>query len=441
MQNNPILNSPYNEPRWHYATDLQGNLNYEDIRASRRIFDPTQGGYTIPVKKQRQGSLIEVNEMAAEYGEHLINLVRREVGKWRQAEYPDVTGATRDLLRYWFLNPERHATRQLFFAQRESVETAIWLNEVAEKSNAGTHILNKLRDAQASENTADPLPRICFKMATGTGKTVVMAALILYHYVNRQEYRQDTRFCDYFLLVAPGITIKDRLGVLFVDNTTHDKNRAQDYYRQRDLVPARFERLLEGLNARLVITNYHTFEPKILQGNKRSVFDGKRGPDGLKQESREDMAQVLRRLMPAFKAGSRLLVLNDEAHHCYLPREKGRNTEEENTADENARAAVWYTGVSELAKRFQLRAVYDLSATPYYLSGSGYPAYTLFPWIVSEFGLTDAIESGLVKIPFLPEIDNTQELTPVLRDIYEHVKENLPKKGQRTKKRENQKEG
>ncbi len=440
MENNPILNSPYSEPRWHYATDLQGNLNYEDIRPGRRIFDPTQGGYTIPLKKQRQGSLIEVNEMAAEYGEHLINLIRQEVGKWRQAEYPDVTGATRDLLRYWFLNPERYATRKLFFAQREAIETAIWLNEVADRSNAGTNILNRLRDAQGSESANAALSRICFKMATGTGKTVVMAALILYHYVNRQEYRQDTRFCDYFLIVTPGITIKDRLGVLYVDNTTHDKNRAQDYYRIRDLVPSRFDRLLDGLNARLVITNYHAFEPKVLQGNKRSVFDGKRGADGKKQEAREDMAQVLRRLIPNVKPGSRLLVLNDEAHHCYLPREKGRNTEEENTADENARAAVWYTGVSELAKRFQVRAVYDLSATPYYLNGSGYQPYTLFPWIVSEFGLTDAIESGLVKIPFLPEIDNTQELTPVLRDIYEHVKEALPRKGQRRKKSEAKKE-
>jgi type III restriction enzyme len=441
MDRNPILNAPYLEPRWHYATDLQGNLNYEDIRPGRRIFDPSQGGYTIPLKKQRQGSLIEVNEMAAEYGEHLINLLRKEVGKWRQAEYPDVTGATRDLLRYWFLNPERYATRQLFFAQREAIETAIWINEVAAKSNAGNHILRKLAEARTAESTEETLPRICFKMATGTGKTVVMAALILYHYINRQEYRQDTRFCDYFMIVTPGVTIKDRLGVLYVDNTTHDKNRAQDYYRQRDLTPPRFERLLEGLNARLVITNYHAFEPKILQGNKRSVFDGKLGADGKKMEAREDIALVLRRVLPSgIKPTSRLLVLNDEAHHCYLPKEKGRNTEEENSADENARAAVWYSGLREISLRYQLRAVYDLSATPYYLSGSGYQPYTLFPWIVSEFGLTDAIESGLVKIPFLPELDNTQELTPVMRDIYEHVKDSLPKKGQKTRKSEAKKE-
>lgn len=310
MENNPILNSPYSEPRWHYSTDLSGQLNYEDIRPGRRIFDPALGGYSMPVGKQKQGSLLEVNEFQAEYGTHLIILTREQVRKWREQEYPNVTGATKTLLEYWFLNPERPPNRSLFFAQREAIETAIWLNEVAERSNAGTNILNKLREAQQSEET---LPRICMKMATGTGKTVVMAALILYHYCNRQEYRQDTRFCDNFLLVAPGITIKDRLGVLYVDNTTHQKNTAQDYYRQRDLVPPRFERLLEGLNARLVITNYHTFEPKILQGNKRSVFDGKLGADGKKQEAREDMTQVLRRVLKNFKPGSRLLVLNDEA--------------------------------------------------------------------------------------------------------------------------------
>ena len=127
-----------------------------------------------------------------------------------------------------------------------------------------------------SDNTEDQLPRIAFKMATGTGKTVVMGCLICYHYFNRQEYRRnDTRFADYFLIVAPGITIKTRLGVLFVDTKNKNPNDIEDYYRVRGLIPANMEHRLGNLNARLVITNYHTFEPKILQGNKRSPFDGK----------------------------------------------------------------------------------------------------------------------------------------------------------------------
>jgi len=440
---NPILNSPYDEPKLHYATDADGSLNYSDIREGRRIFSPDI--QVIPTRQGPQGSIFEVNDFAAEYGTHIINLCRKEVGKWREEKYPNTTRVTKELLLFWFLNPDRHATKQLFFAQREAVETAIWLNEVAEKSNAGQNILNKIREGQqtVSEDTADQLPRIAYKMATGSGKTVVMACFILYHYFNRQEYRNDTRFADYFLIVAPGVTIKDRLGVLFVDTKTKNPAEIQDYYHVRALVPQNMEHRLDNLNARLVITNYHTFEPKTLKGNKRSPFDGKVDLEGNKIDTGnlEDFSQVIKRTLSKFKSGTRLLVMNDEAHHCYLPKSKGKTSDNEE-ADENQRAAVWFTGLKEISKRFKLQNIYDLSATPYYLTGSGYTPYSLFPWVVSDFGLIEAIESGLVKIPFLPESDNTQELTmPVLRNLYEHVKEELPRKGQRKQKSEAAKEG
>lgn len=440
---NPILNSPYDEPKLHYATDADGSLNYSDIREGRRIFSPDI--QVIPTRQGPQGSIFEVNDFAAEYGTHIINLCRKEVGKWREEKYPNTTRVTKELLLFWFLNPDRHATKQLFFAQREAVETAIWLNEVAEKSNAGQNILNKIREGQqtVSEDSADQLPRIAYKMATGSGKTVVMACFILYHYFNRQEYRNDTRFADYFLIVAPGVTIKDRLGVLFVDTKTKNPAEIQDYYHVRALVPQNMEHRLDNLNARLVITNYHTFEPKTLKGNKRSPFDGKVDLEGNKIDTGnlEDFSQVIKRTLSKFKSGTRLLVMNDEAHHCYLPKSKGKTSDNEE-ADENQRAAVWFTGLKEISKRFKLQNIYDLSATPYYLTGSGYTPYSLFPWVVSDFGLIEAIESGLVKIPFLPESDNTQELTmPVLRNLYEHVKEELPRKGQRKQKSEAAKEG
>ena len=368
---------------------------------------------------------------------------RRSVGRWREAGYPNTTRVTKELLTFWFENPERSAIRRLFFCQREAVETAVWLNEVAAKSNAGQHVLSELRAAQrVSTDDALNLPRIAFKMATGTGKTVVMAMLILYHYFNRQEYRSDTRFADYFLLVAPGVTIRDRLSVLKVDVTAANPNEAEDYYHQRGLIPRHREEQAQGLNARIEITNFHAFEPKTLKGNKVSPFDGKRGPDGQKQEAKEDAGQVVRRLLSGFKPNRRLLILNDEAHHCYLPKAKGRKLDGENTKEENARAAVWFTGLTEIAKQFKVQAVYDLSATPYYLTGSGYEAYSLFGWVVSDFGLIEAIESGLVKIPFLPEKDSTQQLEmPVLRNLYEHVKKDLPRKGQRRRKKEAKEEG
>jgi type III restriction enzyme len=440
---NPILNSPYLEPKLHYDTDSEGSLDYTRIRQGRRIFKADIA--VIPTKQTGQKEVFAWNEDVEQYNTHLINLCRKELGLWRAEKYPNTTRITKELLNFWFNNPERHATKKLFFAQQEAVETAIWLNEVAEKSNAGQHILNLLSKGQktVSEDPADQLPRIAFKMATGSGKTVVMACLICYHYFNRQEYRNDTRFADYFLIVAPGITIKSRLGVLFVDTKNKNPKDIEDYYRVRSLIPANLEDRLGNLNARLVITNYHTFEPKVLQGNKRSPFDGKVNLKGEKIDTgnKEDFAQVTKRTLGKFKTGSRILILNDEAHHCYLPKSKSKTTDNEE-ADENARAAVWFSGLREMAKRFKLQGVYDLSATPYYLTGSGYTPYSLFPWVVSDFGLIEAIESGLVKIPFLPESDNTQELTmPVLRNLYDHVKDELPKKGQRTQKKDAAAEG
>ena len=433
----PILNGPYDEPRYHYATAADGNLDYRDRRDGRRVFAPDTP--QVPLGNLPQAGLYDLNDFEANYRDYLVNQLREQLGTWRAAGYPGITSrVTRDLLTFWFNNPERPDHQRLFFAQREAVEAAIWLNEVADKSNPGTHALNLLRSAQASVADAEmTLPRVAFKMATGTGKTVVMACLVLYHYLNRSQYRNDPKYADYFLLVAPGVTIRDRLGVLRVDTQAGADHLADDYYRQRKLVPAAYAGLLDGLNARLVITNFHSFEARLIGGNKKSPLDGKLGPDGRKVEAREDDTLMLRRLLPGFKPGRRLLVLNDEAHHCYLPRAKGRDSDDEMAATENERAAVWYSGLRAVARRWQVRAVYDLSATPYYLAGSGWPAYSYFPWVVSDFSLIDAIEAGLVKIPFLPVDDSAQQITePVLRNLYEHCKDLLPRKGQRTQRKD-----
>ena len=436
---NPILNNPYDEPRKSYQMAPDGSLDYSVIKAGRRPYTPD--AQVLPKKVGKQKELYDISNLPATE-DYLINRLRKEVGQWRHDGYPHTTRVTRELLTFWFENPERLVTQRLFFAQREALETAVWLNEVAPSraENRGTSILAELAASwQVSDDADYVLPRLAFKMATGTGKTVVMAMLTLYHYFNRQEYRQDTRFADYFLFVTPGVTIRDRLGVLYVDTQAHTATDAKDYYRQRGLVPPHLHQRLAGLNARLVLTNYHAFEPKQLQGNKRSPFDGKKDPvTGLKVEAKEDYAQVIRRLLGGFRAGSRLLVLNDEAHHCYLPKSKKAKAEDgTDIKEENERAAVWYRGLVEIGHRFKLQQVYDLSATPYYLSGSGYTPYSLFSWVCSDFGLIEAIESGLVKIPYLPEGDDTQDLQEAkLRDIYSHVKDELPKRGSRTQKLE-----
>ncbi|HEV3272838.1 MAG TPA: DEAD/DEAH box helicase family protein [Candidatus Methylacidiphilales bacterium] len=437
---NPILNNPYQEPRLHYATNDRGELDYSKIVEGRRPFVPIV--QTIPLPQGAQGSLLSIKEADPEYGTRMVNLVRKEVAVWREAKYPNTTRITRELLNFWFLNEERADDQKLFFAQQEALETAIWLNEVAPTSNAGTNILRRLSDYQkVSSNDIDNLSRIGFKMATGTGKTVVMAALLVYHFFNRREYRQDTRFADNFLIVAPGITIRDRLGVLRVDPRTGIET--EDYYYARYLTPRTWRRELLEINSRLVIVNFHAFEPKTLQGNKRGAFDGKLDPTtGKKRDETEDWSQVVRRVLGSFKSGTRLLVFNDEAHHCYLPRQDNRVAEGEETEEENKRAAVWFTGLREISARFKLAGIYDLSATPYFLTGSGYEPYTLFPWVVSDFGLIEAIESGLVKIPYLPTKDDTSSVDlPVLRNLYEHVRADLPRAGRKTARRRAKEEG
>ena len=418
---NPILNNPYLEPARHYATNLEGELDYDRPVEGRRVFDPTIASNPIP----RGGQMDLLGSKAVAPTDHLINVLRREVKSWRDANYPNVTRVTGELLRYWFKNEERDFTQSLFFAQQEAIETAIFLNEVAESSNAGQRILQDLEKGRAATGN---LPRLAFKMATGSGKTVVMAALIVYHFYNRQEYRGDTRFADNFLVLAPGITIRDRLAVLRVD--PRSGTEATDYYQVRMLVPQAWRPELRQLNARITIVNFQQLMARTLQGNKRSPFDGKMGKDGKKTEAVEDPAQVVRRVCK-FKPDTRLLIINDEAHHCYLPKVDDRVAEGEDTDKENERAAVWFNGLREIAQRFKVRTIYDLSATPYYLTGSGHEPYTLFEWVVSDFGLIEAIESGLVKIPFMPVSDDTQAPQPVLRNLYEHVKGELPRAGQR----------
>lgn len=382
-----------------------------------------------------------------------INSIRDEIKKWREAGYPNTTRVTRELLNYWFNNKGRAFNMRLFFCQREAVETAVYLNEVADRDpNKGRYLLRLLSERQHSVSTIDEnvLPRTAFKMATGTGKTVVMAMLILYNYINKKINVQDTRFADHFLIVAPGITIRDRLGVLRIDESTKQSNQKNDYYHLRGLIPYTYERIFEGINSCITITNYHTFEPKVFNGKKASPMDGKlvyKDGEMVKQQDKEDFSVVISRVLGKQMKGKRLLVINDEAHHCYLPKSlnaKGKKDEEtEEGEKENENAMVWYEGLRQIKRLgYKLQHVYDLSATPYYLKGSGYTEYSLFPWVVSDFGLVDAIESGLVKIPFLPSYDNTHDLDePKLRNIYEHIGSQLPKKGQKATRKEKNGDG
>ena len=443
---NPVLNNPYEEPKYYYDTDMNGNIDYATVINGRRPF-----GYDVNIVPKKRGDKTFFSQedfISVDPNAEFINGIRKEVKAWREGGYPKASRITKELLDFWFNNKERRANLRLFFCQREAVETAVWLNEIAERDpNTGNYILNLLGERRhtVSKDDAFVLPRTAFKMATGTGKTVVMAMLILYNYLNKRANPMDTHYADHFLLCATGITIRDRLSVLQLDYSQRSNNfERTDYYHQRGLIPPQFEKELGGLNASITIVNYQQFLPRVFSGKHASPLDGKqKWVDGelVTQKDKEDYSVMLSRILEKGVKGKRIVVINDEAHHCYLPKQnKDKSLTDDEKSDlkqENEAAMVWYEGLRQMKLLgYKLQQVYDLSATPYYLKGSGYPEYSLFPWVVSDFGLVDAIESGLVKIPYLPAYDNTTDLDePKLRNIYESIKDKLPKRGMRAQKK------
>ena len=443
---NPVLNNPYEEPKYYYDTDMNGNIDYATVINGRRPY-----GYDVNIVPKKRGDQTIFSQKAfisVDPNAEFINGIRKEVKEWREAGYPKASRITKELLDFWFNNKERRANLRLFFCQREAVETAVWLNEIAERDpNTGNYIMNLLGERRhtVSMDDAYVLPRTAFKMATGTGKTVVMAMLILYNYLNKRANPMDTHYADHFLLCAPGITIRDRLSVLQLDYSQRSNNfERTDYYHQRGLIPPQFEKELGGLNASITIVNYQQFLPRVFSGKHASPLDGKQkwvNGELVTQKDKEDYSVMLSRILEKGVKGKRIVIINDEAHHCYLPKQnKDKSLTDDEKSDlkqENEAAMVWYEGLRQMKLLgYKIQQVYDLSATPYYLKGSGYPEYSLFPWVVSDFGLVDAIESGLVKIPFLPAYDNTTDLDePKLRNIYECIKDKLPKRGIRAQKK------
>jgi type III restriction enzyme len=349
---------------------------------------------------------------------------------WRQQGWPGTTNTTAALLRHWTA-PGRE--RRLFFCQLEAVETAIYLAEIAPKQG-DAWIENSLR--QANENANPGLYRIAFKMATGSGKTVVMGMLIAWQVLNKLASSQDARFSDAFLIVTPGITIRDRLRVLLPSDP-------ESYYRQLDLAPAD---LLPRLGeAKIVVTNFHAFLLReTLDASKLTKQIVTRGRPGAFSETPD---QMVRRVCRELGTKRGIVVLNDEAHHCYRSNPNPKAGDEENsgateklTGDEKreakqreVEARVWISGLEAIQRKLGIRALYDLSATPFFLRGSGYDEGTIFPWVVSDFSLIDAIEAGIVKVPRVPVADDAMVGDqPTYRNLWQRIRADLPKKGRAT---------
>ena len=429
----PILNSPYEEPERHWELDKSGQPTQQIIDKRR----PSELITPIPRAKRQggageQSSLLlgeaELSTQAQQYAHTaIINGVRQAVDEWRRIPNPNdwrVTPETARLLQHW--RNYAFSSVRPFFCQVEAVETAIWLTEVAPQiGKAGERFLEYLANANRDANPE--LMRLALKLATGAGKTTVMAMLIVWQTINAVRHPQSKRFTRGFLVVTPGITIKDRLRVL-------QPNDPDSYYASRELVPA--DLLVEISRAKIVITNFHSFKlrEKIdLSKGGRSLLQG-HGPE---LDTLETEGQMLQRVMPDLMGLKNILVLNDEAHHCY--REKPEAAEEERDlkgddkkeAEKNREAArMWITGLEEVNRHLGVARVIDLSATPFFLSGSGYAEGTLFPWTMSDFSLMDAIECGIVKLPRVPISDNIAggEM-PMYRNLWSHIRTKMPKKG------------
>jgi len=415
---NPVLNTPFEEPTRHFRFTDEGIT--DEVVAERRV-----SSYFIPIARpKKKGRQLEFDtEWTQDRVEEnkVVNRIRQRVKMWREGGYVGITPTTSRLLEYW-TNPQRE--RKLFFCQVEALETAIYITEVARKYG-DAWIENQLREAN---DTANPgLPRLALKMATGSGKTVVMAMLISWHTLNKLANPQDARFSDTFLIITPGITIRDRLRVLL-------PNDPNNYFRQRDILPAYlFEKLGR---ANILITNFHAFalreKVKAPKLNKQILGRGN------VEVFKETPAEMVRRVCRELGNKKNILVINDEAHHCY--REKPDGEEVKLTGDDRVEAKkrgeaarVWLSGIEAVKHKIGIKAIYDLSATPFFLRGSGYSEGTLFPWVVSDFSLIDAIESGIVKVPRVPVADDSMMGDqPTYRDLWIRIREDLPRKGRGT---------
>lgn len=407
----PIINSPFEEPTHYWVYDT---VSGQPVKAAGR----RPAHYYFRSRRRQdaaQTSLFAEEEMVEL---ELVNKIRDQVRKWREGGYKNASHITRQLLRHWN-SAERE--RKLFFCQREAAETLIWLSEI---HKPGQHGITIPRD-EADQDGQTALIRQCVKMATGSGKTVVMAMIIAWSVLNKIHNRQAKWCSDAVLVVTPNLTVKERLGGAPKSQTgERQPERALipgapgNYYDKFDLLPASLKELLG--QAKIHITNWHQFA-EIDDAKKRSII----------QRGKESPAAFANRVLKNLGSAKNILVINDEAHHAYRPAliDEDDPRAEKLTAEqkkEKEEATVWVSGLDKIQQARGINLVVDLSATPFYIQGSGYPEGSPLPWVVSDFGLVDSIECGIVKIPQVPVDTNSGRPIPEYFELWKWANEKLP---------------
>ena len=466
----PILNSPFEKPSRYWYIQEGEQPQMRDGRRPPVIFPPhdQKEEWTETALLQRS------KEYPGGYELALVSLIRERLEAWRGQGYPGVTRTTLELLQWW---RREGREKRLFYTQLEAAETIIFLTEARADFLQGISIP---RDEPSDDRKADGYTgfvRYACKMATGSGKTTVMGTLAAWSILNKINDRSDGRFSDVVLVVCPNVTIRDRL-------TELDPERGEaSIYRTRDLVPSHLMPLLT--QGKVLVTNWHVFEPQNVQiggltakvtkagvpvrtreminiGTKTTtargsryvtledlerqvsagllaVLEEQRDRDGslkkVKVESTryvESDTSLINRVLGREVGGKQnILVLNDEAHHAYrIKRDEPEPGEDEEFGEEEAaeeffqEATIWIDGLDRIHKHRGINFCVDLSATPYFLGRVGQETNKAFPWVVSDFGLVDAIESGLVKIPQMPVRDVTGSQIPSYFNIWNWI---LPK--------------
>jgi type III restriction enzyme len=386
-----VINSPYEEPRQHWT-----------YKRETRLFELKDG--------RRAAGFLRASEVSKAFddpGEFIelpiVNRIRPRVRAWREAGYPGVTGITKRLLEYW-RDPEQRENRRFFFCQLEAIETLIWLTESSDIDRQGIEIPSDGGDFQ----------RECCKMATGSGKTIVMAMLIAWQVINKATYPRDLRFSKHVLVVAPGLTVKSRLSVLNLGPGS--------FYEEFDVIPPGLaEKMRQG---KIVIHNWHVLRSLDPSAGPRVVKKGPESPEA-----------YCRRVLGDLATANGILVINDEGHHAWrIPpkaTQKGETREEAAAIEE---ATEWVAGLDRIHEARRIVCCYDFTATPFAPTGRQSGEETLFNWIVSDFGLNDAIESGLVKTPRVvirdDKLPSVKTYRSKLYHIYPEVREDLNRRAE-----------
>lgn len=398
---NPVLNDPWAAPQRHWRLDL-------DFRATDELVEGRRpSGDYLPVPLP--GTDPKLPLTAAELPPHaLVNRIRAAVDDWRARSRPGVSRRTADLLDHW---DSGEAEPRPFFCQREAAETLIWLKEAGPTLRSPEHaeIVERLREVNAAGN--EELDRVAVKMATGAGKTLAMAMVVAW------QGLRERRGAD-VLVVAPNLTVRERLREL--DPSAPAGRRAYEA-----LVP---KHLRPRFSARVTILNFHKFRPanRLFVAGAGDAATGaakailRRGGRVSEEQWKETPGQMLARLLKAHRGARKILVLNDEGHHCYRPTSATRGTSEEREYEESA--ALWFRALRALREDDRLSWIADFSATPMYLRLPPGLRTPIFPWIVSDYPLIEAVEAGLTKVPRVPVDDDTETASPTYRNLYENAR-------------------